>query len=297
MKKLLILTFLMTLGAARAQDPAPSENHQHSAETIAPAKTDADGQHSTMSMPGQNMANHGMMSQPTIDPKDAEYEPYSPMSFDVGPFGLLLVDQLEYRLNHGADLFRWDAEGWYGGDWNRFWFKTEGEQTLQGTSAGRAEIHGYYSRLIAPFWDAQVGVRYDQQWDAGNNDSRVFGAIGLEGLAPYRYEVTPALFVSGDGDVSFRLTATKDFRITQRLIAQPRFETEVAFQEAPEFGVGDGFNYVELGFRLRYEIRREFAPYIGVNWERKLGETANFATQSGEDPSVVSFLAGVRIWF
>jgi copper resistance protein B len=298
MKLNLILPLALSLtGVAFAQDTTPVAAHENSTTNKVAAEADPHAGHSAMNMPGQTKPEHGMMSQPTINPDEAEYEPYKPMSFDVGPFGLLLVDQLEYRLNDGDDLFRWDAEGWYGGDINRFWFKTEGEQALQGPSAGRAEIHGYYGRLIAPFWDAQIGVRYDQLWEPGSDPSRFFGAIGLQGFAPYRFEVTPALFISEDGDVSARLTATKDYRITQRLVAQGRFETEIAAQDVPKFGVGDGFNYVELGLRLRYEIRREFAPYIGVNWERKLGETETMARQSGEDPNVLSFVAGLRIWF
>ena len=297
MKNLLTLSLSLSLVVANGQNIAPAEQHKHTNETNSPAKTDPHTGHSTMNMPGQTMSEHGIMTQPTIDPKNAEYVPYDLKSMGAGPFGLLLVDQLEYRLHEGDDLFRWDSEGWYGGDFNRFWFKTEGEQSLQGSSAGSAEIHGYYSRLIAPFWDAQIGLRYDQLWEPGSDPSRFFAAIGVEGFAPYRFEVTPTLFISEDGDFSARLTATKDYRITQRLIAQGRFETEIAAQDVPKFGVGDGLNYVELGLRLRYEIRREFAPYIGVNWERKLGETASLARQGGEDPDVLSFAAGVRIWF
>lgn len=297
MKSVLILSLALTLTAARAQDAAPAGHQQHSRGTNALAQTDAHKDHSSKAMPGEAMSDHGMMAQPTINPKDAEYYPYDLKSMGAGPFGLLLLDQLEYRLGSGDDQFRWDAEGWYGGDFNRFWFKTEGEQTVQGPSAGRAEIHGYYSRLIAPFWDAQIGLRYDQLWEPGNDPSRFFGAIGVQGFAPYRFEVTPALFISEDGDFSARLTASKEYRVTQRLVAQGRFETEIAAQDVPKFGVGAGFNSVELGFRLRYEIRREFAPYIGVSWERKLGETADFARQGGEDPDVLHFVAGLRLWF
>ena len=298
MKSILTFPFALALTtAALAQEHPTSEPPQHSQINGAPSAVDPHAGHSKMKKSGGELPGDGMMPQPTIDPKSAEYESYSLKSFDVGPFGLLLVDQLEYRLQDGDDEFRWDSEGWYGGDLNRFWFKTEGEQTVQGPGAGRAEFHGYYGRLIATFWDAQIGVRYDQLWEPGSNPSRFFGAIGVQGFAPYRFEVTPALFVSEDGDFSARLTATKDFRITQRLIAQGRFETEIAAQDVPKFGVGDGFNYVELGLRLRYEIRREFAPYIGVNWERKVGETASLARQDGEDPNVLSFVTGIRVWF
>lgn len=283
--------------AVFAKETTPVEAHGQPANDRSPTETAPHSGHAMTDMTSGGMTGHAMPPQPTIDPEDAEYEPYSPMSFDVGPYGLLLVDQLEYRMQRGDDLLRWDSEGWYGGDFNRFWFKTEGEQTVQGPSAGSTEIHGYYSRLIAPFWDAQIGLRHDQNWAPGSDSSRTFAAIGLQGLAPYRFEVTPALFISEDGNLSARLTATKEYRLTQRLIAQGRFETEIAAQDVPKFGIGDGFNYVELGLRLRYEIRREFAPYIGVNWERKIGETASLARQGGEDPDVLLFVAGVRIWF
>lgn len=295
-KQIQTLAVALTLSAAHG-DAVPADHQQHTPKTNAPTKADAHQGHSSKKMPDEAMSDHGMMSQPTIDPKDAEYLPYDLMSMGGGPFGLLLLDQLEYRLGEGDDQFRWDAEGWYGGDFNRFWFKTEGEQTVQGPSAGRAEIHGYYSRLIAPFWDAQIGLRYDQLWEPGNDPSRFFAAIGVQGFAPYRFEVTPALFISEDGDFSARLTASKEYRITQRLVAQGRFETEIAAQDVPKFGVGEGFNSVELGLRLRYEIRREFAPYIGVSWERKLGQTADFARQAGDNPDVLHFVAGLRLWF
>ncbi len=291
MRPILTLSLVLAMRAARGQDAVPAGHQQH------PTETDDHKGHSSMTIPGEAMPNHGVISQPTIDPKDAEYLPYDIKDMGAGPFGLLLLDQLEYRLGPGGDQFRWDAEGWYGRDFNRFWFKTEGEQAVQGPTAGRAEIHGYYSRLIAPFWDAQIGLRYDQLWEPGNGPSRFFAAIGAQGFAPYRFEVTPALFISEDGDFSARLTATKEYRITQRLVAQGRVETEIAAQDVPKFGVGEGFDSVELGLRLRYEIRREFAPYIGVSWEKKLGQTADFARQAGENPDVLHFVAGLRLWF
>ena len=230
-------------------------------------------------------------------PMDAEYEPYSLKTMDVGPFGMLVFDQLEYRTQAGNDLFIWDVDGWYGGDFNRFWFRSEGAQILDGARAGDLEVHGYYSRLIAPFWDAQIGVRYDQEWEPGNRESRSFAAIGLEGFAPYRFEVVPAIFVSEHGDISARFTATRDYRMTQRWVLQPRVETEVSAREVSAFGVGSGFNYVEFGLRLRYEIRREVAPYIGLNWQRFLGVSENLVRANGSDYDVLSAVLGLRIWF
>jgi copper resistance protein B len=299
MKKLLLLLLAASPMASSGEE---STSHMHPTQSVTAAvpvvsekQKHAEQHH--MDPPIDNEAVDSLSTQPALDPIDAEYFPYKLDGMGAGSFGLVLIDQFEYRVTDGDDLLRWDVEGWYGGDFNRFWFKTEGEQALSGPSTGSAEIHGYFSRLIAPYWDAQAGLRYDQSWDPKKNRSRVFAAIGVEGLAPYRFEFTPTIFVSEDGDVSARLTATKDIRFTQHLVAQGRFETEIAAQDVPEFGVGDGFNYVELGLRLRYEIRRELAPYLGVNWERKTGETARYGQEMGEDRETLSFIAGIRAWF
>ena len=295
---ILILTLtwpLLAFGQAHRDGasglPSPtSDGHPESEMTMPTSMAEA---HDSISE--NTGAGRGL--QPSITPEEADYYSYQMTSMGVGPFGLLLIDQLEYRVHEGADLLVWDSEGWYGKDFNRFWFRSEGEQSLQGASSGAAEIHGYYSRLVAPFWDAQIGLRFDQEWEPYSDPSRVFGGIGLQGMAPYRFEVTPALFISDQGDFSSRLTATREYRFTQRLVGQGRFETEISAQEVPKFGVGEGFNYVELGLRLRYEIRREFAQYVGINCESKLSRTRAIARRSGADPSVLSFVAGVRFWF
>lgn len=216
---------------------------------------------------------------------------------DSQRFGYLLVDQLEYRMKEGADTMRWDVVGWYGGDYNRFWLKTEGDWRTSGERGGEAEVQVLYGRLIAPFWDFQVGLRYDQFSGAGFNRSRGFAVIGLQGLARYRFGVEPALFISQDGDVSARLTATYDMLLTQRLILQPRLDFDAAVQSAEKFGVGEGVNSIGLGLRLRYEIRREFAPYIGVHWLNRFGETADLARLHGGRADDIAVVFGVRLWF
>ena len=150
-----------------------------------------------------------------------------------------------------------------------------------------------YSRNVADFWDFQVGVRHDFE----PQPNRTFGAIGFHGLAPYFFEVDTAMFVSEKGEVSFRLEGEYELLLTQRLILQPKFETNLAVQEVRERGIGSGFNDVELGLRLRYEITRKFAPYIGVSWEKALGQTADFVRDEGEDTSVLGFVGGIRFWF
>ena len=187
--------------------------------------------------------------------------------------------------------------GWYGGDYNRLWLKTEGEWRTSGERGGEGEVQALYGRLIAPFWDFQIGLRYDQFSGASFDRSRGFAVIGLQGLARYRFELEPALFISQDGDVSARLTATYDILLTQRLILQPRVDFDVAVQSAKKFGVGEGVNSLWLGLRLRYEIRREFAPYVGVHWLGRFGETADLARRGGGRADDIAVVCGVRLWF
>jgi copper resistance protein B len=136
-------------------------------------------------------------------------------------------------------------------------------------------------------------VRYDFK----PNPSRTYATLGFEGLAPYWFDVEGAVFLSDKGDILGRLEGSYDQRITQRLILQPRVEFNLAAQDIPENGIGSGLSDVELGLRLRYEFKREFAPYVGVSYDRKLGDSARFARSDGEDVGGVSLALGVRTWF
>ena len=205
----------------------------------------------------------------------------------------VLGERFEYRSNEGAPIFLWDAQGWYGGDKNKLWIKTEGEYSFDAEAFEDAEVQALWSRAIARYFDLQAGVRHD----FAPASDRTFGVIGVQGLAPYWFEIDAAAFVSGDGDISARIEVEYELLLTQRLILQPRTELNFAIQDVPQNEVGSGLSTAELGLRLRYEIKREFAPYIGVSWERAVGETADFARADGEDPASVSFVAGVRFWF
>jgi copper resistance protein B len=206
--------------------------------------------------------------------------------------GTLLIDRFEHRWRDGENSIDWDVQGWVGGDTNKIWFNAEGSKPVEG-GAERAEFQLLYSRMTSEFGDAQIGVRHDVR----PRPQTTYGVLGFQGVAPYFFDVNAQLFVSEDGDFSARLEAEYDLLITQKLILQPRAEVNVSAQRVRELDVGPGFNDVDLGLRLRYEVVREFAPYIGVNWERKLGETADIARDHGEDASDVSFVAGVRFWF
>jgi len=207
-------------------------------------------------------------------------------------YSQLMIDRLEYRALSGGDGYHWEGEGWIGGDVNRLAIKSEGE----GETGGRlesAELQLLYSRAIDPWWNIVGGMRQDFR----PRPERTYATIGIEGLAPYWFEVEGQLFVSTRGDAHARLEASYDQRITQRLILQPAMEVNIAAQDVPELGIGSGLSDIELGLRLRYEFAREFAPYVGVNWERKLGDTARYAQRVGDDPAATSLVMGLRFWF
>jgi len=204
----------------------------------------------------------------------------------------LIFDLAEYQARKGADGFRWDAEAWYGGDLHRLTIKSEGEG-VSGKGVEDAEIQAFYSRAVGPYFNLQAGLRQD----LGSGPRRTYAAIGFEGLAPYWFEVEGTLFLSNKGDLFARIGGYYDQRITQRLVLQPRVELNLAAQDVPESAIGSGLSDVELGLRLRYEIMREFAPYVGMEWSRKVGSTANRMRAAGEDPDIVSYVAGIRVWF
>lgn len=203
----------------------------------------------------------------------------------------VLVDRLEYRLLKGDNVRAWDAQAWFGGDFNKLWLKTEGEQIVGG-STEEADTQLLYARLIAPFWYLQAGARNATRPGPSQNSA----VIAIQGLAPGWFNVEAGLFVRA-GDVSGRLEAEYDQLLTQRLVLQPRIETNFAGASDPARGVGSGINDVQLGLRLRYEFRREFAPYVGYSWTRKVGNTADLASARGERVTERGIVAGLRIWY
>ena len=207
------------------------------------------------------------------------------------PTSKVMANILEYADFDEDSGYRWDLEAWYGGDMHRFVFKTEGEG-VGGDGAQLAEVQALYSRAIGPYTDLQAGVRYDFE-----PDGRAYATVSVESLLPYWVEVEAAAFLSDRGDAFGRLEASHDLRFTQRLVLQPRVELELAAQDVPESGIGSGFSSAELGLRLRYDVRREFSPYIGVNFEWLFGQTADLAREAGADEEETSFVLGLRAWF
>jgi copper resistance protein B len=226
------------------------------------------------------------------DPGDAA------TNFGVAPvhdnmvFAAFQGDRLEYRALDGNDVLLWDIQAWIGPDFHKLYVESEGEK-VEGGDVEAAQIELFYGHAVFPFWDMRAGVRYDPE----PNPERGFAAIGVQGLAPQWFEVELNAYLSEDGDLSAAFEAEYDILLSQRLVLQPRIETEVAAQDVPEYAIGAGLTGWEVGLRLRYEITRKFAPYVGISWEQALGETADLVRAEGESVEDFAFVAGARIWF
>jgi copper resistance protein B len=206
----------------------------------------------------------------------------------------VMFDQLEWRDANDTGVI--EAQAWIGKDLNKLWLKAHIEKSDAEKHAGEtedAEVQALYSRAIATYWDMQIGVREDIK----PTPTRTWAVIGVQGLAPYFFNVDAALFVGEAGRTAARISAEYDLLLTQRLILSPEVEINIYGQNDAETGTGSGLSNAQAGLRLRYEIRREFAPYIGVDWNKKFGNTAVGAESRGDPSSDTSVLAGIRIWF
>jgi copper resistance protein B len=212
---------------------------------------------------------------------------------DNGVFSHVLFDELEGRTNGSNSSFRWDGESWIGTDMNRFWLKSEGFAENGQVTDGDQEA--LYDRPIPHlrYFDMQAGVRADL--DSGPH--RTWGAVGIEGLAPYFFQVAPTFYFRDGGHLAARLTSSYDLLITQRLIAQPEVEMNFYSKRDPQRLTGTGLSDIDTGIRLRYEFSRRFAPYIGFAYNGKFAGTAEFARQAGESVSNSSFIFGFRVWY
>jgi copper resistance protein B len=205
-------------------------------------------------------------------------------------FSKVIFNQAEW-IDADEPAFGWDAAARYGGDYNKVWIEAEGGRSEGVTDDSRVELG--WERIVSRWWSLRAGVRQD----GGIGPSRTWAAIGLEGLAPGFIVMDASLYVGESGRTALRLDAEYDLRITQRLVFQPELELDVHGKDDPERLIGAGLSTAEFGLRLRYEIRREFAPYLGIGWNWRFGDTADLARASGEDSSEFAFRAGLRAWF
>jgi copper resistance protein B len=204
------------------------------------------------------------------------------------------IDQLEFASREGRNGYAWeDAQFWFGNDLDKLWLKSEGEGDGSiGQNVERAEVQALWSHAFTPFFDIQGGLRYDIRPEP----DRAHLALGIQGLAPYWFEVDAATFLSERGDLTARVETEYDIRITQKLILQPRAEVDLAAREVRELGIGSGLATVEAGLRLQYEFIREFGLYVGVEYERAVGDTADFRRAMGDGVSEWNLVLGLRSW-
>lgn len=216
----------------------------------------------------------------------------SPMHDDV-VLSKWMLDRLEHRDGKDGDYTYWEAQAWIGGDINKLWLKTEGN-LVQGKTDD-AELEAYYSRAVAAFWDAQFGVRHD--FSTSDLPSRNWLGVGFKGLAPYLFEVDATAYVGDKGRTALRFKGEYDLLLTQRWIFMPEIELNAYGKEDAERNLGSGLSDGSLTLRVRYEVRREFAPYVGVTWTQKYGGTADFARAAGTPTSETVLLTGIRAWW
>ena len=290
--------------------PRPAAADPHAGHTMSPGPTPKDD----ASMPGMAMPGatgpQQLLSEievpktpPPPAPADHAAERYfSPEAMAAAraqlrtehgamPVSKVMANLAEHQARRGADGYRWEGQAWFGGDIDRLVLKTEGEGT-RGQGVESAELQALYSRAVGVYTDVQAGVRQDFE-----PKGRTYVTVGFETLLPYWFDVEGAAFLSTKGELLGRLEGSYDLRLTNRLILQPRVELNFAAQDTLATRTGSGLSNAELGLRLRYEIRREFAPYIGVSWDRKAGRTADYARARGEGVVDKSVVFGVRGFF
>ena len=239
-----------------------------------------------------------MGSLPSSDGSDARgYDTYGirphMMMMDNMPAARLLLERFGWSRNRdGQNAREWEGRFWYGTATKRLTIKSEGEaENANGGSSGRVEA--LWSHAITPFWDLQLGARRD----FGTGPKRNWAAFGIEGMLPYRIELEATGYVGPSGRTALGLKAEYDLLLTQRLVFTPELEASLYGKSDPERGIGSGLSSGSLSLRLRYEVTRQFAPYVGVSFERKFGQTADYASAAGAGRSQTAIMAGIRFWF
>jgi copper resistance protein B len=242
---------------------------------------------------GQSQLEHVPPDPPQSHVHDMTYAEMVDMMGmdDRKKFGKVMFDRLEWRDTDEASAYAWDAAAWYGGDFHKAWVAAEGERSEGTTHHSRLELG--WERIVSAWWSVRAGLRQD----GGAGPSREWLGAGFTGLAPGFIETEAGFYLGEDGRTALRLKLERDFLFTQRLVLQPELELDAYGKDDAEKLIGAGLSEASLGLRLRYEWRREFAPYLGVSWTRQFGESADFAEAAGEEASSFAVVAGVRAWF
>ncbi len=288
-----LLWLASTVTPALAQEAAPAPVVDHS-QMGHEAPVTKDGPEKPRRVPDHSSMQGGSPPPDARDPHAYSGNQVRSATHFHGDqkFGSLLVDRFEHvrtRANDTSTTF--DLQARYGGDYSRLVFKAEGDVANNEVHESRTEL--LWSRAVAAYWDVQAGVRYD----GGEDSSRHWFAVGFQGLAPYWFELDATLYAGENGRTAFRLEAEYELLFTQRLILQPRLETNLYGKTDTALDRGKGLSDIAIGLRLRYEIRREFAPYIGVERVTRYGDTADLFRAAGKPTGETRLVAGLRLWF
>jgi copper resistance protein B len=289
-----LILVLRAATAASAEDPthAGHEEHAPSGEPSSPQDHAGHGQPEASSEPTESERAHvapDPPQHPMHEMSDERMIELMQME-DNAPFGMLLLDELEWHEKNNQDAVHWDAEASYGTDYDKAWLRSEGNR-IAGDYEGLAEL--FWDRIVSRWWHAQAGVRHD----FGEGPSRDWIGLGVQGLAPHWFEVEGTVYFGEQGRTAARFSGELELLITQKLVLQPKIELELYGKDDPQNAIGSGLAKSEIGLRLRYEIRREIAPYVGLVWTRSYATTADFARAAGADLDELRFVAGLRLWF
>jgi copper resistance protein B len=268
--------------------PAPAAPVDHS--TMDHSTMD----HSTMDHGSPAAPGQPRTPIPVLTPEDrlaAFPEVSGHAAHDRSRHSYWLADRLEAGQGHGDTVLDWKASGWVGGDINRLWLRSEGAGVDGRVERGDLEVLGGHA--ISPWWDLVAGVRHD----FGEGPSQTFAAVGVTGLAPYKIELEATAYLGTSGQTAARIEASYDTLLTNRLILQWHAEADLYGKDDESRGIGAGLATLEGGVRLRYEVTRQFAPYVGLTWERAFGGTADLRREHLEDVGDTRLVAGVRVWF
>ena len=287
---LTLVTVGLTLSSAQAAtDPMPGMDHsQMPGMDHTPMQSMDDGQMQPAA-PAESRTPIPLLTD--IDRAAVYASPTGHTVHDSAINSLFVAEKLEWQDADDGSTLAWDLSGWIGGDIDRLWLRSEGERSNGKTHD--AEIQALWGHAISPWWDVVSGVRQDFK----PGDPQTWAAFGVQGMALYNFEAQATAFIGEDGQSAARLEGDYDILLTNRLILQPTAEFNFYGKNDPQRGVGSGVSNSEAGLRLRYEIRREFAPYIGVTWNRLYGKTADYAADEGGDRSEARLVVGVRVWF
>ncbi|MEZ5291965.1 MAG: copper resistance protein B [Vicinamibacterales bacterium] len=274
--------------AATAQQPAPPPSGAHAGHEPAPPAPPASGEH-----------DHAASQEPpaspappvTPDDRAAAFPPVHPHAMEESRINsLVLFDQFEWQTGHGARGLSVDASGWVGTDLDRFWFRAEGDRP--NGRFEQAQVQALYGRAVSPWWTFLAGVRQDVR----PGEPRTAGAVGIQGLAPYWIELAATAYIEAGGRSHLRVEVEHDALLTRRVVLQPLLEFEIYSRGDRALGLGRGLSTVDAGLRLRYEVRREFAPYLGLNWHGRFFGTKAGALAAGLPARGAELAVGVRFW-